>query len=313
MRFLKLLVRYLLWGGGLLALITLLVMYGLAYFQAAKVVAMASSAKQMSRRPAHVADCFVNSADENYPLKGYQVRFLDETTFVLEAVCASVVRGPFEVLRGQLKYGTTKLPGYSGVIFPVTVDTPGEASMQFRLGYAIWSVTVGTAAHTSVVPLLAGITSDTVPSGSLAASASCEGWGYACCNNLTQVGEGETMTRGIMSCAGGCYTRCLERPSILIFTSDPMPDPKTRELTVKRGSLVVFSYGVQDTDSASVSVTIDYGDGEAAVSTNQTDEFSHVYMCAKERCAYTSTLSVLDTESLDNSRTRISALTVNVR
>jgi hypothetical protein len=199
------------------------------------------------------------------------------------------------------------------VLFPVTAEEAGEAVMEFGYGYAKWRLTVGPATKSQLLPVWAGSQpAGTAEPGLYAAITNCEGWGYACCNPLTQVGDGEAVADGIMSCPDSCYQRCRNRPAILSFASGPPADVKTRTVTVKQDSLVVFSYGVQDIDSSGVTVTIDYGDGQMAESTNQTDEFSHVYGCSGSQCRYQAELLAHDSEGLENSQTRINVITVIV-
>ncbi len=313
MRFLKLLFGYLVIGVGLLGVGVLVFMYMISFFQASKVAQAITSAKQLSRKPAHVSDCMVGESMEEYPLLGYQVRFENDKDFVVEAICTSSVRGPFKVNSQSLKYGVTKEDGYSGVLFPTVDALDIDARLVVRLGYARWLVNASTKARVQIKALYWN-DKKLVLAGEHAAIATCEGWGFSCCNDLTQVGVGEGVAEKIASCNSSCYIKCLERPSVLIFTTEPELNPKTREVAVNKSAAnIIFSYSVQDIDSEELLVSIDYGDGQQATSNNQTDQFSHVYVCSSMSCTYRAKLSVLDESGLKNSRTRISDVLVRVR
>lgn len=310
MRFLRLLITYLVLGGLGLGVAVFLVMYGVSFSQATKLSASLSQAKQLSRRPIHAEDCLLIEEDEEYPLLGYQLRFINSKEYVVEAVCNSSVKGPFEVVRKKLGLGVVKEDGYSGVLYPIINDGEIDARVAVRLGYASWLLDASAKARVSMQPMFGRVSVDP---GSLSARAACEGWGYQCCNNLTQVGVGEVVKNQILSCHDSCFATCLERPSILIFSTEPEMNSSTRELVVRRGEGVIFSYSVQDVDSEGVRVTIDFGDGQNATSTNQNDQFSHNYVCSQGECVYSATLSVVDVEGLENSRSRIGESTVRVR
>lgn len=312
MRFLKLLFTYLLVGGTLLGAFFILVMFVLSYTQVAIVSRAVSTAKQMARKPSHAEQCLIGEATEEYPLSGYQVKFENDTDFVVEALCASSVKGPFEVSRHTLRFGVKKAPSFSGILFSTLGGENSEARMVFQLGYASWLLEAGSSARVEMKPFM-GKEFNYLP-GNAAAKASCEGWGYKCCNPLTQVGVGVTVAEKIVSCNDSCYTTCLERPSILVFTTESDLNPSTREISLKKpNTSLIFSYSVQDIDSESLLVSIDYGDGQFATSTNQTDQFSHMYECAKDFCSFPVKLTVTDSDNLENSRTRISDITVQIR
>jgi hypothetical protein len=312
MRFLKLFLKYLITSVMVLPVVGFIVINVLVYIQALTLSDAISSVKKLSVRPAHVRDCITTGDYEIVPLYGYQLRFLDDKEYVVEAVCATE-KGPFEVSTGILDFGVKKLPGYSGVMFPLRIDGQVEGRVVIGLLFSKWSIEVGDKANM----IIRYVTDeDKIVAGINAAKSTCSGWGYRCCNYLMEVGEGEAYSQNILDCAGDCYDSCLARPSILIFTTDPkLTDQKNRILDItKKEPGVVFSYSVQDVDSVNVKVTIDYGDGESAVSNNQTDQFSHYYNCQKTICTYEASLQAVDNEAgLENTRSRISTITVRVK
>lgn len=315
MKFLKLLITYLFFGIILLAFFSLFTMFLLSYIETSTLSRAMSKAKQMSNRPSHVADCLLGESTDEYPLLGYQVRFENNRDYVIEALCNSSVKGPFEVSRSKLRFGVTKVPSYSGVLFSTSNEGSYVGRVALKLGYAVWVLEAGEkGARVGMKPFIGNDLSVLPPAGEASAKASCDGWGYQCCNPLTQVGVGVSVSENIVSCNDSCYSSCLERPSILVFTTEQDIDASTREVDLtKSDSNLLFSYSVQDVDSSSVLVSIDYGDGETASSSNQSDQFSHAYTCKEITCTYLVTLVATDSDNLTNSRTRISEMTVKVR
>lgn len=315
MKFLKLLFTYLLVGTVLLTVFSLFTMFLLSYIETSALSRAMSKAKQMSSKPSHVADCLLGEATDEYPLLGYQVRFENNQDYVVEALCTSSVKGPFEVSRSKLRFGVTKAPSYSGVLFSTLSEESYVGRVALKLGYAVWVLESGDkGARVSMKPFLTTNLSTLPPAGEASAKASCDGWGYQCCNPLTQVGVGVSVSDNIASCNDSCYSSCLERPSILVFTTEQDINANTREVDLSKSAPnLLFSYSVQDVDSESILVSIDYGDGETATSSNHSDQFSHTYNCKEQACTYTVSLVATDSDNLINSRTRISEMLVNVK
>ncbi len=311
MRFLKLFLKYLILGSIVIPAVGFIVINVLVYVQAVSLSDAISSAKKLSVRPAHTRDCISSGEYEIVPLYGYQLRFIDDREYVVEAVCINE-KGPFEVSTGMLDFGIKKLPGFSGVMFPLKPEGQIDGKVVIGMYFSKWSIEVGDMANMIIRYVT---NADKISPGKDAASSTCSGWGYKCCNYLMEVGEGKKYSENISDCAGGCYDSCLQRPSILIFTTDPeMIDQKNRlvEITKKEPG-VVFSYSTQDVDSEELMATIDYGDGESAASSNQTDQFSHYYNCQKTVCTYEVNLLVEDSGGLENTKSRISTITVRVK
>lgn len=311
MRFLKLFFKYLLLTLIVIPVVGFIVIQVLVYTQAVALADAISSAKKLSVRPTHVRDCISSGEYDTVPLYGYQLRFLDNKEYVVEAVCETE-KGPFEVKTGILDFGVKKLPGFSGILFPLNSQNQIDGRVAIGMLFSNWVVEVGDKAN-MVIKYVTNI--DSVLPGIDAAKSTCGGWGYKCCNYLMEVGEGEVYRDRITDCSGDCYDSCLSRPSILIFTSDPeLVDQKNRIVEIsKKDPSIVFSYSAQDTDSDNLEVTIDYGDEESASSFNQTDQFSHYYDCTKPICTYEASLTIKDSAGLENTRSRISTMTVRVK
>src|SRR3989344_4162511 len=322
MRFLKLLVWYTLQ----LTIVTLVGGYLVIYLSLTLAVnhlkADLLAVKNLSLDPVHTRDCqvktaavtsFTPSSKPSHPVKGYQLRFVNDIDYVVEAICQAGPSDPLTVKKDRLPWLTRKAPGYAGMFFPVIEaddqpSTPSTAKIVVTLWLAARSVEYS---HGRLIlsnfSLAFQKPAEAIDPGSGQAQATCEGWGYQCCDAKFQAGRGKRLSQGVTDCKSDCYRTCLNRPILLYLNTQPGLNPKTRQLEVSgQASDVEFGYSVVDYDRPLQSVTLDFGDGQNLVSTMSASIVSHRFQCGQKECAYIVKLTAEDTTGLKLAETRFS-------
>lgn len=282
--------------GGLLVRETLL------FVAAHNVARQAQRLTQSTRWNEHLRECQSGAAvTSELPFRGVQVRFLDDTTYVVEIDCLG--RAPFEVERFGLPPGVRKTTGSAGFYYDLANRTlSGELTLrlwrQQRLVYATdlqvaqqWGSTVVR----SDVPI-----------------SQCAAHGLKCCSPVEYQGVGDPMIGGVLDCPGSCFGSCLSRPILLSFQTDPPADAVSRIVELSgQENLVFFGYTFDSSEASIDTVTIDYGDGTQETSAGMTGRFEKEYQClSRQPCQFTVTLSATDSRGILAAPTRLSTLTV---
>lgn len=284
-----------------------------------------AEAYRLSRKPrtSDVTTCRGSQEPSGkQPIPAYQLRFTDDTHYLIEAVCADdLLTESVLVAEGELSWGVGKQAGYSGMRFLVPrkrengeeerVPQVGQVALtwrdlvQARIGFNEGSFTTEygfTRVERNEV---------LEARGNVAAVAACAGWGFSCCDAVTEVGEGRAETVGVSDCPGSCHEVCLARPIVLFFNTDPGLTPDSRQLELSGGeALVLFSYATQDYDGQVKQVTVDFGDGEEFTSTNAKDTLSHTYRCSSLFCRFAVSLSAVDDDGLRGVESRAGQITL---
>lgn len=259
-------------------------------------------AREMARVPgmvvrqAHTKDCRTGEEerlfeeDEVSDLLGYRLRFINAREYVVEAVCRSVIRGPFEISRGELGREVVKSAG-SGLMVYVADDQPLEATVLIELKGK--QMEVGFAGGELVRRVVPGIAQAAVARNS--ADTTCEGWGYRCCSMSSQVGEGE-LQPGVIDCPASCYQICLDRPVVTLFNTEPLMDTNTRTLHLASDeSEVQFGYRIQPMGEGLNWARLDAGDGMVYPLDSESGVVLHRYGCGLPRCEYVARLEAENT------------------
>src|SRR3989339_1277270 len=91
---------------------------------------------------------------------------------------------------------------------------------------------------------------------------SCSGWGYQCCDEITQVPGGVLVAGVANDCRNSCYSACTSRPLVLSFRSDPQQESGATavNLTADNAELA-FAAVVSAPGAALQKVVIEFGDG----------------------------------------------------
>jgi hypothetical protein len=266
----------------------------------AQVRSAAQELRQIARNPQGYAEqCLQRGSLRGQSLiESLQVRFIDDRSYVIEAVCNQFRLDPIVINSGTLPLFVTKLPGSSGI-------TWGEKSSGVTV--ALWGRTRSVLVENEEITKPSSIDLKRV-SGPV---TSCQGYGYQCCDAAVSMGEGEPFAQ-VLDCPKSCFASCQARPILLSFSSDPFPDPATRELEARAGEPITFSYILELPSGRVPTVTVDYGDGEVATSAKDNDSLSHTYSCLQALCRYQVDLKVVDDTGSTTNETPISRLIVNV-
>ena len=217
---------------------------------------------------------FENTVDQ------VQLRFLDDTTYVLEAICQLRPHEPIEIEQFSLPQFVTKVPGSSGIVV-------SDAQSGFTI--ELWGRRAAIAfAGTKVVPAQPGTTFALTP------AAECQGYGYQCCSPEVGMGQGELLSP-VLDCPTQCYTSCQLRPAVLSFVSDPYPDQINRTVELNKGEEITFFYVFESRQDGTITGTIDFGDGQSEQLTGTQGQVSHTYPCTRAQCTFTATMTVTNT------------------
>lgn len=304
---------FLLLGGAVVLLGRELLLYqGLSQLRSA-----ARSLTTLQAEPNFVQSCleYGGPPTGTLSLVHSQLRFTSDTTFVLEAVCTST-----DLLRQEFREETlpmlvAKQAGQSGLV-----------SQQDQQG-----ITLSVLGRSGTVYIEGGLTktvSKPLPEQAMSEGPTtvCAGYGFRCCNEVHQLGEGEHQSAA-WDCPRSCYTQCIEKPAVLIFNSTPLPDPTTRTVTIRSGETLEFVYVVNDTrgnvfaaagrdDLAGLSwperlvrtlslifsppppadalntVTLRFGDGSTTELSDLQGTAQHAYTCSGTVCVYHAAIQV---------------------
>lgn len=242
----------------------------------------------------------------NNTIEGYQLRFTSETTYVVEPVCDQEIEE--EETEKSLWGGVRRLYG-SGVMVRVADGIPTIDNGWVHLVYGESQTVVGFFDGIAKVKWNAA---DYEAGGDSPARASCSEWGFACCVGGEEVGELAQVRT--YDCANNCYQQCNRRPLVLLFNTDPVINPRTREAVVPKSNPVVkFGYNVSD-DQEGLVVEIDYGDGKKSgpLPAQQAD-LEHEYQCRTGSCVYTVTLTARDVSGNGLVTSELNQLSIIVR
>lgn len=209
--------------------------------------------------------------------QAFQLRFIDNSRYALEVVCTLTPTMPITIKEGHLPPLMTKVPGSSGLLYPVSGDANGVVQLT-SLGKIMTvqlqndSVEINSAADLTVA---------------VNPKAECQSFGYACCSDNSKVGQGSQLSAGVTDCPRTCWRSCMSVPFIELFTSDPAMSVDSHIVTLTSSSQdVVFNYGVNTNGLKVSTVHIDYGDGAEGSSTFAQGVFTHTYTC-NGPCKYT--------------------------
>jgi hypothetical protein len=267
--------------------------------------------RDFDRRQAYATECLSKGADRDQTGRVHhtQLRFTDESSYVIEVVCNRMTHDPIEVFSESFPPFAQRQLGKSGWRWA------DESGINFIVLNRVGSVTVLDEEI---------ITSRTaaVLDGSQGPSSACVSYGYQCCDVNMQMGVGDLVTSAL-DCPRGCYPACEDRPLILSFNTQPYYNKITRSLDVSRQQPVTFSFVVSPNqedefasfddsddpvqqaiqaielvfspqqDEEELEVTIDFGDGQSESFMGMRGQVEHRYDCLGGSCAYDAMIKVV--------------------
>lgn len=234
-------------------------------------------------------------------LAGFQLRFIDDKNYVVEAVCSFDTSQPVTINERALPMFVRKLPGSSGIFVPISAG----ATSSFKIGLfgRVTTFTVSSSSNEAENP------SNTVYPVSV-----CTGWGYQCCSPDTEVPADTIITQGALDCPGRCAQRCMKRPVIYSFNAQPSFNSVTRSVMIQEGTQVQFGFVIGDADGTVQKAVLDFGDNTApdVLLLGDKGSVAHDYACAAGQCTYTASLQLTDNENLQSNSNENSIITVRV-
>ena len=258
--------------------------------------------RQIARNPqTYSTQCAQKGAtptENGTVIESLQLRFTSDTAFVLEVVCAQFRLDPIQVGAGSLPMFVQKVPGSSGLTWG-QVSSGVELTVFGRNRTVLVEDNQLFYEKPGIVNLGEGPT------------ATCEGYGFECCQAETSQGVGDQLTQ-VTNCPRSCFNQCVERPVILSFTSDPFLNPQTRIALVKTGEVVTFNYVIDLPTTIDSQIIITFGDGQEEVLSESTGSTTHTYNCSQALCTYEAVLSVSSTEGITAAVTPITKITLQV-
>lgn len=231
------------------------------------------------------------------------LRFLDSRRYALEVSCLYFPDQPIEIQSFSFLPYARKMPGKSGIIW--------NPATQASLTVEVFDRRTTVLLNEEIIKIKQGV--HNVEGGNMPVT-SCTGYGYACCDEVTSVGEGESIFgTQVSDCQQSCYEVCSARPTVLQLTSDPSADLSTNTVTVSSGSEITFYYTIDPANNLPVDRVIDFGDGAVAPLDSDQSTTSHVYSCPQSECRYTVSIRVTDSKGVQSAQTQISMMSVIVR
>lgn len=246
----------------------------------------------------------------------YRLRFLSSDEFLLEAVCSQFSQDPILIEQVDLPQFVSKVPGTSGFILnsrqsgielQVFSDEINKIASLIKIDLSSLLRVKSLVAEDGVIVSVGQ--NESVGSGPI---TSCGGYGYQCCQDVSQTGVGDKIV-GLADCEKNCYSSCVTRPIILSFNSNPLFDPRLRTLEATSGDTVEFTYVVDSGNASSVVGILDFGDGKKLPISGLAGQSSHTYTCNKNSCEYIVRLVLEDNWGVESSDTNISKIKIVLR
>lgn len=232
-------------------------------------------------------------------LAGFQIHFLDAKNYQIEAVCSYDTTQPIVIKSKTLPFYISKLPGSSGIFLGMETFAPSSFDIDV----------FGRKTTIKLSP----IEGELVDTATVYPLSACEGWGYQCCDEDSEVSSGE-VTEDAIDCPGSCSKVCSKRPVIFSFNASPSFNATTRTVVIPSGTTVELAYVFGDSDGKITSATIDFGDGsrsEVPVTTNS-GMVKHLYVCNSSQCLYTARLSLIDSDNLLSNDNSVSTIRISM-
>lgn len=290
------------------SLLTLLLVGGVAFLVAREVLLFMGVSQIKSSlsvlRSASVSKNYFKKCRERGAFFGngdetvLQLRFISPHEYLVEILCSQVSINPIIISRESLPLFVSKTDLGSGIIWGenrsgITLEILGR---QRSIGVESRLITtLSNKANLGIGPV-----------------TSCEGYGYQCCQNESEQGTGDLLTKAI-DCPRSCYQTCKRRPVVLSFNTQPFMERESREVNISQGEGVDFSYVIDSGPAGQISVKLDYGDGQFDTFTTDKQLVSHTYQCAQSQCLYKVKLSAADGKHIQAVDLPVMNLTVKVK
>ena len=250
-------------------------------------------------------NCQVSRTVEAIPatVQSVELAFLDDSQFQLQLLCSNFGYQPVVLRSGRLPRFVTKVPGSGGFVWSKTVPT--------SVTLTIWGRSTTVTLDNENITTSNPGSNQAVATSTLSPLTQCQGYGFSCCQDGSQLGAGE-QAPNVLDCPRSCFSQCQARPVILIFNTQPFYNPQTRVVNVMSGQTVTFSYVTELGGSQLQEVKLNLGDGQVLTSALSQDTLTHTFSCSQPVCTYQVTLSVTDTKGVTNVESNLNRVTISV-
>ncbi len=259
--------------------------------------------RSLAQRPGiYPQQCLQKFDGVNGEMAGFQLRFVDDRSYRLEAVCRFRESDPLPISAGMLPPFVRKIPGSAGVVIPVNGSYDAEIILE------LWGRHYNVSIQGGGGSLEGEVSSPAHP------VTVCAGWGYHCCDVITEVPVGQVARVPTTDCPTSCYAQCSSRPVILAFRSDPQADPLTQIVNISGSSVVVnFSFSITGPNSPIQQIQIQYGDGTTETFSGDQETVTHEYTCATSSCSYTAKVIATDILGVTSPDTRVAMIVIKLQ
>jgi hypothetical protein len=139
----------------------------------------------------------------------------------------------------------------------------------------------------------------------------CSGYGYSCCDEVTEAGVGDTYPAAV-DCPKNCSAVCRQRPVVLSLMTDPVADVAKRVVRISSGQAVAFTYQMSIPLHKKFRGIFSYGDGTQEELTTASGLLNHTYSCTTSVCRYQAVIQFITDENISSVNTSLSSVTVEV-
>lgn len=255
-----------------------------------------------------------------------QLRFTSDRDYTLELVCPRFPDQPLAQEQRTLARFISKMPGSAGIIDRLEVAESYVGLVVFHelatglpevlqpwLQWVSRGELIGLEAGAVMTkPLTDDATLTVATRFGTGPVSTCEGYGFSCCDTQREFGMGDRIN-DLPSCPGNCYARCLPRPLIVSWKSNPLPDWETKAVVLPSGGSVQFFYVLEDATAAGPwTAQVQFGDGLFARAEGKSGVVEHRYTCAIGSCEYIASVVVENAHGARSAQTELVKLKVVV-
>ncbi len=267
-----------------------------------------------------------------------QIRFTSNKEYNLEVVCADFAGSPIVL-------DSKKLPP---LVFKKSLSS-GFKMDERKLPFMVKLGVLGRGGFVYAENALAHQTYLSPPELDYdqGPTSTCQAHNYQCCSLDLQSGLGEQISN-VNDCPKSCYESCLLRPIFLSFKSEPVRNDDSQLVELFNNETLTLSYVLgngkgdvfsnqlsQDSQisfleklqaifagqdqsltesqlAMPVTITIDFGDGNAWTSNNFQDTIDHVYSCQMQSCYFQVKIIAQDAKGVLSVDNELSKMIVKV-
>lgn len=273
----------------------------------AREIALVAARQSLEQRLQYIKTVALNPREHRYncpntlptqTIEAAQLRFVNDTDYFVELVCRGQEFEPVRISEHSLPYMAKKKTGSSGIYAPVSDElAPGKFSIEVygRTADVVFGKKIPDADRT-----LASQPKTT-----------CEGFGFTCCDSLTETMKGVSAGDRSTDCPSACAEQCVKLPTVLSFSAVGDFVTTTRVLTITKNTPTVeFGFRVQEGGVPLEVIVLDLGDGTVQSIAPTEKSFMHTYACRTGSCTFDARIFVRAEDGSVSPQTHASSMKV---